>query len=444
MTDPRRAIPSVERLLSSPALEAIVARESRSRVAELLRTIQADVRDGKVDAGEAEWYAAELEQRIAAADRRSLRPAINATGVVLHTNLGRAPLSNQAIAAIAAAAEGYSNLEYDLDTGARGSRYAHCASLLRDLTGADAALVVNNNAAALVLALNTIGMGRPVVVSRGELVEIGDSFRISEIAARSGIVLREIGATNRTHLHDYEGALSDAAAVLKVHPSNFRISGFATETTTSDLAPLTRRAGIPLIHDVGSGLIESLADLGLAGEPTAAEALTAGADIITMSGDKLLGGPQAGIIIGDAHLIGAMQRNPLCRALRVDKLTLAALEATLLSYARGTARDDIPVLRMIALSASELKERAERFAASLDGAEILPGASAVGGGAYPDAELPTSLIAISGSATAIEKRLRMGAPAVIARIAGDRLLIDLRTVLPEQEPVLAQRIRDAI
>ena len=442
--DTRRAIPSIERLLSSAELQPLLQRESRARVTELLRAIQQDLRAQDSAISEASWYVAQLEERLADADRPSLREVINATGVILHTNLGRAPLSDAALAAIADVARGYNNLEYDIEEGARGSRYTHCESLLRALTGANAALVVNNNAAALVLALNTIAMGKRVVVSRGELIEIGDSFRIADIAERSGILLREVGATNRTHLRDYEDAVGDAGAILKVHPSNFKTSGFVSEVRAADLSAVARASGIPLVHDLGSGLLETLEDLGLSGEPTAAQALAAGADIVTMSGDKLLGGPQAGIILGNGALIDAMKRNPLCRALRVDKLTLAALEATLASYARGAARTEIPILRMISASRDELKARATAFAARLKNATVVEGSSAIGGGAYPEASLPTWLVAIEGDAVPLEARLRSGSPAVIARIAQDRVLIDLRTVLPHQESVLWERIVDAV
>lgn len=443
MADARRAIPSIEALLASPALEPLLRRESRSRVVALLRAIQADVRAGKADHGEAESYAVELEQRLREADRPSLHEVINATGVVLHTNLGRAPLSAAALRAIDEVARGFSNLEYDVEAGARGSRYVHCETLLTKLTGAEAALVVNNNAAALILALNTIAMSRPVIISRGELVEIGDSFRIAEIAERSGVALREVGATNRTHLRDYEQALNGAAAILKVHPSNFKATGFVAEAAATELAKLARGADIPLVHDLGSGLIESLEDLGLTGELTARQALAAGADLVTMSGDKLLGGPQAGIILGRSKWIAAMKRNPLCRALRVDKLTLAALEATLLSYARGRARSEIPVLRMLALHRSELRERATRFAERIGG-RVIDGESAVGGGAFPEAGLPTSLVVIDAPAAILEAKLRAGTPPVIARIANERVLLDLRTVLPEQEAVLARLIANAV
>jgi L-seryl-tRNA(Ser) seleniumtransferase len=452
MTDPRRAIPSVERLLSTDALQPLLARQPRSRVVEMLRLIQDEQRDGSNggvphDAG---WYAAQVEERLRQADAPSLRDVINASGVILHTNLGRAPLSSAALAAINLVSGGYSNLEYDLDAGSRGSRYNHCEALLTALTGAEAALVTNNNAAALVLVLNTIAQGRPVIISRGELVEIGDSFRVPEIIGRSGAVLCEVGATNRTHLADYERHVIGAGAILKVHPSNFRTTGFVAEATIAQLAPLARSAGIPLIHDLGSGLIESLDDIGLPHEPTAAEAVAQGADVVTMSGDKLLGGPQAGIIVGRREIIVALKRNPLCRALRVDKLTLAALEATLQSYRRGTARVEIPVLRMIAATADELHERAQQLAVELRAAgldaSVVPGSSRIGGGAYPEVELPTSLVAVARegmTATELEARLRRGATPIVARVLDDRVAIDLRTVPPEQQELLARLIADA-
>jgi L-seryl-tRNA(Ser) seleniumtransferase len=449
MSDARRAIPSVERLLATPAIRALLEREPRARVIETIRAIQQEQRAGEREstANDAEWYAARVDEKLQQSEARSLRDVINATGVVLHTNLGRAPLSDAAINAIALVSRGYSNLEYDLARGERGSRYEHCEELLTALTGAEAALVTNNNAAAVVLVLNTVAQGRAVVISRGELVEIGDSFRVPEIIARSGAVLREVGATNRTHVTDYERHVEGAGAILKVHPSNFRTTGFVSEASIAQLAPLARAAGIPLIHDLGSGLLESLSDLGLPHEPTAREVLTLGADIVTMSGDKLLGGPQAGIIAGRKSIIDALKRNPLCRALRVDKLTLAALEATLLSYRRGRAREEVPVLRMIAMTLDALRARAQQFAEQLRAsgvhAEIVAGASRVGGGAYPDVDLPTSLVTVtrdSLSAVELEARLRQSEPPVIVRIFDERVTIDLRTVLPEQQDTLAQLI----
>ncbi len=452
MSDARRAIPSVERLLSSPPIENLLARESRPRVIATLRAVQAEIRAGNTGLmpTDAEWYAHAVEERLQRATQPSLCDVINATGVVLHTNLGRAPLAAPALEAMTRVARDYSNLEYDLGAGRRGSRYVHCRELLRSLTGAEAALVVNNNAAALVLTLNTIALQRGVLISRGELVEIGDTFRIAEIIQRSGALPVEVGATNRTHFADYANAVTGAAAILKVHPSNYQTTGFVASVPAEELAGLARSAAVAFVHDLGSGLLESLADLGLSGEPTVAQALAAGADIVTMSGDKLLGGPQAGIILGRAELIAAIKRNPLCRALRVDKLTLSALEATLHCYVRGTARSDIPVLRMIAADAPELRARAERVATALQTAgipvSVLPGTSAIGGGAFPGAELPTSLIAVAepnDAAARIEERLRAGTPAVVARIMNQQVLIDLRTVPAEQEVVLIARIVDA-
>lgn len=441
----------MERLLASQALADVLAHEPRARVVEMLRIIQAEQRAAKTPAPQdAGWYAAEVAARLERADTPSLIPVINATGVVLHTNLGRAPLAACAIDAIMRVAAGYSNLEYDVAAGKRGSRYDHCATLLTSLTGAEAALVVNNNAAALVLVLNTIAQGAGVLLSRGELVEIGDSFRVAEIVERSGASLIEVGATNRTHRTDYEERLGAARAILKVHPSNYRTSGFVSEVSAEELAPLAHSAGLPLIYDLGSGLIESLEDLGLPHEPTARTALADGADVVTMSGDKLLGGPQAGIIVGRADLIERMRRNPLCRALRVDKLTIAALEATLQCYVRGTARRELPALRMIAATLAEIEQRArsvsEQLLAAGLAADVDAGASAIGGGAYPGVELPTALIAVQRAGTSarqLEEQLRSGTPPLLARIAGERVVLDLRTVLPEHEPALIDRIVNA-
>jgi len=383
---------------------------------------------------------------------------LNATGVVLHTNLGRAPLADVAVEAMARVAAGYGALEYDLDAGRRGSRYGHCAGLLRELTGAEDALVVNNNAAALVLALSTLAGGRDALVSRGELVEIGDSFRIAEIVEKSGARLLEVGATNRTHLRDYAAALvtdgpetARTGAILKVNRSNFQVSGFTSEATIPELAALAARR-VPLVADLGSGLLVDPALLALPREPTPRQALRDGADLVTMSGDKLLGGPQAGIVLGRAGLVAALRRNPLCRALRVDKLTLAALEATLRLYLQPErALSEIPTLRMLRLGADDLRARARDLAARLAAAgvpaAVEEGNSAVGGGAYPQAPLPTVLVALTGrsgpdplSAAEIERRLRRGDPAVLARIAGERVLLDLRTIFPRDEP----RLLDAV
>lgn len=463
MTDPRRAIPSVDRLLSSEAFGPLLEDASRAAVREALEAVLFELRAklvggaahapvGAAHAPAAEgWYAERVAERLASTHRASLRRVINATGVVLHTNLGRAPLAEAARAAMAVAAAGYVNLEYDLEAGARGSRYDHCVTLLRELTGAEAALIVNNNAAAVALALNTIAREREVVVSRGELVEIGGSFRIPEIVTGSGARLREVGTTNRTHLVDYEAAVGEeTAAILKVHRSNFRITGFTAQPELAELAEMARRYGVPLVEDLGSGLFFDLTDLGLPREPTARESLRAGASIVSMSGDKLLGGPQAGILLGAEEWIAPMRRNPLCRALRVDKVTLAALEATLALYRDpDRARREIPTLRMLAAPASELERRAvalrDRLIAAGIQAEVRKGESAVGGGALPGATLPTTLVAVElgRSAHEAERALRLGEPPVVARIVDGSLVLDPRTVFPDEEAALVSALEHA-
>jgi L-seryl-tRNA(Ser) seleniumtransferase len=456
VSDARRRIPAIDTLLGTAAFAPLLEGASRHRVAEALRAVQEEVRARLAEGGAAPdgvaepgWYAMRTEDRLRRADQPSLRPVINATGVVLHTNLGRALLPEPARAAMQAAASSYSNLEYDLDAGARGSRYDHCTDLLRELTGAQAALVVNNNAAAVVLALNTLAQGRDAVISRGELVEIGGSFRVSEIMARSGALLREVGATNRTHLPDYEAAVGpDTGVIVKVHRSNFQVTGFTAEVGVPELVALGRTAHVPVLHDLGSGLLADLSSLGLTGEPTVADAMRAGADVVTLSGDKLLGGPQAGIILGSDELVGRMRRNPLCRAFRVDKLTLAALEATLALYREpDTVLETVPTLRMLALPADAVRQRAERLVTRIATggivAEIVPGASTVGGGAFPGSELATWLVAVDGEADPLHTALRRGDPPVVARIADGRLLLDLRTVQPEDDDRLTDALRHA-
>lgn len=459
MTDARRDIPSVDRLLSSDAFAEMLAASPRQLVIEAIQNVQESLRAALFagDAMQAQlkdpgWYAERAAEVLARLERPSLRPVINATGVVLHTNLGRAPLADAARAAIERVARGYSNLEYELDGGERGSRYDHCARLLRQLTGAQAALVVNNNAAALVLALNTIAQGRESIISRGELVEIGGSFRVPEIMARSGTRMVEVGATNRTHARDYSAAVtSETALVLKVHRSNFHMSGYVAEVRTAELAEIARAHDIPLLHDLGSGLLLPAASLGLPAEPTPAEALIEGADVVTMSGDKLLGGPQAGILLGSRELITRMRNNPLCRAVRVDKLTLAALEATLALYLDpARALREIPVLRMLTMTTDELRERAHRLATRLrDGGvatTVVPGESVVGGGASSGIELPGFLVLLEQDhvrAAEAGRRLRTGDPHVITRIRDDRLALDPRTVAEGEEDALVAAVLSA-
>jgi L-seryl-tRNA(Ser) seleniumtransferase len=374
---------------------------------------------------------------------------VNATGVVVHTNLGRAPLSPLAARRVAEIASSYSNLELDLESGERGEREAHAEERLRALLDVEATAVVNNCAAAVLLAVNTLAEDKEVVVSRGELVEIGGSFRIPDVLKKGGARLREVGTTNRTRLRDYEAALGpDTGMILRIHPSNFRIVGFTEAPRLDALATLARERGLPLVVDQGSGLL-GLEEGLLPGEETALEILAAGAHVVAMSGDKLLGGPQAGLLAGRRGPVTAMRKNPLYRALRVDKMTLAALDAVLLEHESGRAASTIPVLAMLTVPAERLRERARAFVAGLEreglgfSAQVVEGSSAVGGGAAPTLELPTWIVAVSHAAvrpTALAARLRTGDPPVVARVADDRLLLDLRTVAEEEE----ERLRRAL
>ena len=387
--------------------------------------------DAPVDA---DAWAQAVTRQLATRERPSLRPVINATGVVLHTNLGRAPLAAAALQAIVDTASVACNLEYDVEQGERGSRYVHAVALLRELTGAEDAIVVNNCASALVLALNSLAAGREAIVSRGELIEIGGSFRVPDIMAKSGATLVEVGTTNRTHLADYSDVISESTgAIVKVHRSNFEVRGFVAEAEVRELAPLARTHALPLVFDFGSGLLLSLDEFGLRGEPTARDAIRDGATLVLMSGDKLLGGPQAGIILGDAKAIAACRKNPLARAVRVDKLTLAALEATLALY-RDPARAvrEIPTLAMLTASIASVRTRAEqvreRMLATGLKCDVVETEASVGGGAFPTARIPSFAVAFPGQADDVERRLRMGAHAIIGRIGQGRVLLDLRSV----------------
>ena len=446
MTDSRRALPSVGALLERAPVRALLDAAPRALVVDAVRDTVAQARASAIAPADDAAWAEAIASRLTELAQPSLRRVLNATGVVLHTNLGRAPLAAVAIDAVAAIAAGYSNLELDLARGARGSRYVHCASLLRELTGAEDALVVNNCAAALVLALNTVADGREALLSRGELVEIGGSFRVHEIMAKSGARLREVGATNRTHLADYERAIGpDTGALLKVHRSNFALRGFTADVKVADLAPLAAVRALPIVHDLGSGLLLSLDAIGLRGEPTAREALEAGATIVVMSGDKLLGGPQAGLIVGDARWLDAMRRNPLARSYRVDKLTLAALEATLALYREpDRAFREIPTLALLAAASTELRERAESLAAALRrhgmSCEAVDSTGSVGAGAFPDAELAGAAVALEGDAEAWATRLRAGSPAVVGRIHEGRMHLDLRALLERELPELTRAV----
>ena len=447
MSDARRRLPSVSTLLERDAIRALLDDAPRSVVVDAVRTTIDEARRGTLHAeSDADWASA-VKSAVGRAQRPSLRRVINATGVVLHTNLGRAPLAPAALRAVQDSAAGYSNLEYDIDRGARGSRYSHCVALLRELTGADDALVVNNNAGALVLALNALADGRDVLISRGELVEIGGSFRIPDIMARSGARLVEVGTTNRTHLADYERALTtDTGALMKVHRSNFAMEGFVAEVDGRGLAALGRERKVPFIHDLGSGLLIDLSAIGLTGEPTASQVVHDGASVVTMSGDKLLGGPQAGIIVGTAELVGRLRENPLTRAFRVDKLTLAALEATLALYREpARAMREVPVLAMLSQSAHQLRERANRIRVQLDTkVSVVESEASVGGGAFPAARIPSMALSIARDAQRVEERLRLGEPAIIGRVAEGCLLLDVRTVQEDEEPALVAAVRAAL
>lgn len=450
MNDLRRTLPAVHVLLEQDGVRALAERVPRSVVVDAIRATLAAARTRPEQAPttEAEWTSA-IAAHIAASERPTLQPVLNATGVVLHTNLGRAPLAAAAIEAIADVARGFSSLEYDLVEGTRGSRHVHCEALLRDLTGADDALVVNNCAAALVLALNTLADGRDAVVSRGELVEIGGSFRIPEIMAKSGARLVEVGTTNRTHAEDYRRACTArTGAIVAVHRSNFTVDGFVATVALRDLAEIAASAGVPLLYDFGSGLMLGLALWGLRGEPTARDAVASGASLVVMSGDKLLGGPQAGIILGRADLVEALRRNPLARALRVDKLTLAALHATLRLY-REPARavHEIPTLAMLTAPPEEVRARAARLGSRLAGAGVrcrsADSEATVGGGAFPSARIPSGAIVLEGDAGQLERALRDSTPPVVGRIADGALWLDLRGIAAADDDRLLRAILEA-
>jgi len=443
-----RKLPSVDALLQEPGMAALVNTHGRQLVLDAARQELDEVRErirGGAACPELLALVARIDERLSRLMTPTLLPVINATGVVLHTNLGRAPLSRDALSAMVAAGEGYSNLEFDLGVGKRGSRYVHAEALLCQLTGAEAALLVNNNAGAVLLVLMTLCRGREVVISRGQLVEIGGGFRIPDVMVQSGATLVEVGTTNRTYLRDYESALtSETAALLRVHSSNFRVQGFAHQPALGSLCDLAHEHGLLLIDDLGSGSLLDTRAYGLPHEPMVQESVAAGADLICFSGDKLLGGPQAGIIVGRKDLVDQLCRFPLTRALRVDKTTIAGVQANLLHYLRGEAEAKIPAWRMIATPPEELARRAQGLVEQIaqPGCELIEGRSKVGGGALPEETLPTTLLALPGDPMPLAKRLRMGSPPVVARVLDGRVVLDLRTVLPEQERALVARLRE--
>ncbi|HLX85702.1 MAG TPA: L-seryl-tRNA(Sec) selenium transferase [Terriglobales bacterium] len=464
-------LPSTDELLRQPEIQGLIERDGHPAVAESIRVVLARLRE-ELAAGQLDEKALDLalDGLSAAIERQlrqslgySLQPLINATGVILHTNLGRAPVAIEALDHIRGTAAGYSNLEYDLSTGERGKRDLHVDRLFqrlladtsdekRAVAGQSAAvtstIVVNNNAAAVLLALNSLAENGEVIVSRGELVEIGGSFRIPDVMQKSNATLREVGTTNRTRIGDYEKAITERTRLLlRVHRSNFEITGFTEQPSLEELVALARRRNIPLVEDLGSGALFDLRSVGISGEPGVLDSLRAGVDVVTYSGDKLLGGPQSGLISGRADLVARMRSNSLFRALRVDKLTYAALEATLLAYVKRD-HDAVPVLRMMRLSKDEIARRAETIVSRVESPEarppklkleLLDGESVVGGGAAPSAILPTHLIAVTHcdfSADELNARLRSNVPPVIARVEEGRVLLDLRTVFPEQDASL--------
>ncbi len=483
-----RQLPSVDELLRHPLLASSATPHTRpglvAQAREALLAIREEIRAG-APVPSLEAIAVRVAEHFHQQQRPNLRPVINATGVVINTNLGRAPLSQAALQAIASVAQGYSNLEYNLDAGERGSRHTHVRALLRELTGAEDALVTNNNAAAVLLVLSALAAGREVVISRGQLVEIGGGFRVPDVMRQSGARLVEVGTTNRTRLRDYEAALTgETALLLSVHPSNFRITGFTESVPVRALGELAHNRGLLVVEDLGSGCLLETADFCLAHEPTPQESLAAGVDVVCFSGDKLLGGPQAGIILGKQEILQRIGTHPLMRAIRIDKLTLAALEATLRHYQRQEATEHIPIWRMIAASSEALAERAHRWAKHLQEwgfqATVQEGQSTIGGGSLPGETMPTTLLAIdeaslmkwhppanpahpsatnlhraqlnSGESQAagqsvldmLATRLRTGEPPVVARIHRNSLLLDPRTVLPEQDDALLAALRTAL
>ncbi len=450
---PLSGLPAVDKLLSHPHVKELAGRYPAMVVKRAVRDAVSDARtrlksDPDSGAISEPTLLALIEGWLLKSITPRLIPVINATGIILHTNLGRAPLADEAIKHVAAIAAGYSNLEFDLDEGRRGSRRDHLADLITEITGAPASLVVNNNAAAVLTALNSLAEGGEVIVSRGELVEIGGAFRIPDVMEKSGARLREVGTTNRTRLSDYEGAIgSQTALLLKVHTSNYRIVGFTEEVSTRQLVELGRRYDVPVMEDLGSGSVIDLAPWGLPHEPTVQEVVSSGVDVITFSGDKLLGGGQAGFVVGKPDYIERIARNPLYRAVRLDKMTLAAIESTLMLYRdRNEAQRAIPVVRMITMSYDETRNRATRITRGLNRephpnhhVTTIDDFSGVGGGAYPTAELPSrvvTIIPLAESPDTLEQRLRRQNVPIVARITHERLILDPRTVSDRQMPDL--------
>ena len=449
-----RDLPSVNEVLDSRQVGRLVGEYSRDAVLGLVRSEIESARDAIRNghsAPDLDTLAGAVERRASSLWRSLPTPVINATGVILHTNLGRAPLSDDSIEAMRTASEGYGDLEFDLQSGRRGSRQGRVGRLLCLLTGAEAALVVNNNASAVLLGLAAVASGKEVIVSRGEAVEIGGGFRIPDVLRQSGATLVEVGTTNKTYVRDYEAAINEnTGAILSVHASNFRVVGFTNMPTLGELANLGARSGVPVLHDLGSGCLVDTARFGMAHEPMPQESVDAGASLAFFSGDKLLGGPQAGIIVGASEFVSAVSQHPLARAVRIDKASLAALNATLLHYLRDEAASKIPVWRMISQSPRSLAKRAEAWRDALGSpASVVSGRSTVGGGSLPGETLPTSLLSIDaasmpGGANALAARMRNGSPPIVGRIEAEQVLLDPRTVPPHLDDALVRGVSQAL
>ena len=449
-----RNLPNVNSILENDAVQEIVSLYKRDWVVELVRETIDQARE-PISKGHAcptlPEIISTIKDRVAFLTVQSPRRVINATGVIIHTNLGRSPLSDNAMEAALAASAGYSDLEFDLSSGRRGSRQSHLQSLLKEITGAEASLVVNNNASALLLGLSALADGKEVIVSRGEAVEIGGGFRVPDVMEQSGAVLIDVGTTNRTYVRDYANSLTPQTGVfLKAHASNFRVEGFTAEVSIGELVELGRANDIPVIHDVGSGALLDTDKYGLAHEPTPQESISAGAGLVMFSGDKLLGGPQAGIISGDRALVEKLSRHPLARAIRIDKISLASLTATLMHYLKGEAEAEIPIWKMISAPPDQIRLRAQKWKESLQvDAEIIESKSAVGGGSLPGETLNSWSLAIDsagvlGGAQALVTRLRENVPPIIARIEGDKVLLDPRTVMENEEDLVVDALRRCV
>jgi len=458
-SNPYRSLPSVDRLLTDDRIRELTngdASVTTELVRQALESARARIAGGARASTEEEILESVLGLAVVVL-QPSLRPVINATGVIIHTNLGRAPLSDETIEAMATVSRGYSNLEFDLEAGERGSRYTHLEAVLRQLTGAEAAIAVNNNASALLLTLSALASLGEVIISRGQAVEIGGGFRIPDVMRQSGVRLVEVGTTNRTYLRDYESAITEqTVAVMRVHASNFRIIGFTESPSIRELGQLARAQtgarpggrGVLLIDDIGSGCLLDTTQFGLAAEPTVGESIAAGADLVLFSGDKLLGGPQAGIIAGKSELIAQLQRHPLARAVRMDKASIAGLTATLNHYLRGEALTKVPVWRMIATPPADIERRARRWARAIGNrARVVEGRSMVGGGSLPEESLPTQLVALPGEGAQVNevaRRLRVGTMHVVGRIERDALLLDPRTVRRTEDRALIAAVKAAL